>query len=226
MTRAKKLSTTKPATMVVANPTNKSSHIEVCLKPGESEDRAVAGIFARGLVTNAFTAIRYLDAEYKDLSLMDMARELGDQGKAVNGGDFAAVERLLTAQVFTLNAMFSELARRASLNMGVHLSATEAYLRLALKAQSQCRATAESLAAIKNPPVFARQANIAHGPQQVNNGAPANGPRAGAQARETQTTPNELSEASHELLQDTRASQAPSGTYSHLEPVEEIHRPA
>ena len=49
------------------------------------------------------------------------------------------------------------------------------YLRLALKAQAQSRATAEALAAIKQGPVvIARQANIAHGPQQVNNGpAPA-----------------------------------------------------
>jgi hypothetical protein len=32
------------------------------------------------------------------------------------------------------------------------------------------RMTLESLATIKNPPVvYARQANIAHGPQQVNN---------------------------------------------------------
>ncbi len=34
-----------------------------------------------------------------------------------------------------------------------------------------CRATCEAIAVLKNPPVFARQANIAHGPQQVNNGA-------------------------------------------------------
>jgi hypothetical protein len=41
----------------------------------------------------------------------------------------------------------------------------EAHARLALKAQSQCRATIETLAAIKNPPVVvARQANIAQGP--------------------------------------------------------------
>jgi hypothetical protein len=46
----------------------------------------------------------------------------------------------------------------------------ERLLRLALKAQSQCRATLETLAVIRNPPVFARQANIANGPQQVNNG--------------------------------------------------------
>ena len=48
-------------------------------------------------------------------------------------------------------------------------SNSEAYMRMALKAQSQCRATVETLATIKNPPVvFARQANIAQGPQQVN----------------------------------------------------------
>jgi hypothetical protein len=36
------------------------------------------------------------------------------------------------------------------------------YLRLGLKAQSQCRATLETLVQIKNPPVVvARQANIA-----------------------------------------------------------------
>jgi hypothetical protein len=43
-------------------------------------------------------------------------------------------------------------------------------LRLqAFKAQAQCRATFETIALSKNPPVFARQANIAQGPQQINN---------------------------------------------------------
>jgi hypothetical protein len=38
-------------------------------------------------------------------------------------------------------------------------------MHLALKAQGQCRATLETLATIKSPPmVIARQANIAHGP--------------------------------------------------------------
>ena len=51
------------------------------------------------------------------------------------------------------------------------MQAAETYVRLALKAQAQCRATLETLATIKNPPVvYARQANIAAGRQQVNNG--------------------------------------------------------
>lgn len=49
----------------------------------------------------------------------------------------------------------------------------EINMRMALRAQNQARATAETLAAVKNPTVvFARQANIAHGPQQVNNTLP------------------------------------------------------
>jgi hypothetical protein len=66
-------------------------------------------------------------------------------------------------------------------------------MRLALKAQSQCRATLETLATVKNPPVlFAKQANIANGPQQVNNGTPAPGP---APAGKVETISNELMEA-------------------------------
>ena len=42
-------------------------------------------------------------------------------------------------------------------------------MRLALKTQSQCRATVETLAALKNPPlVFAKQANIQFEPLYVN----------------------------------------------------------
>ena len=145
--------------------------MSVCVGPGETEDRAVAGMMGRGLVTNASTAIRFLDAEFADLSLMDMTRELREQGEGVNRGDFAVSEKMLNGQAVALNAMFGELARRAALNMGEHLSAAETYMRLALKSQAQCRATIETLAAMKNPPVvFARQANISNGPQQVNNG--------------------------------------------------------
>ena len=68
----------------------------------------------------------------------------------------------------------------------------------ALKAQSQCRATLETLAAIKNPaPVaFVRQANIAHGPQQVNNG-PQPAADGVSRARESEIPPNKLLEHQH-----------------------------
>jgi len=47
-------------------------------------------------------------------------------------------------------------------------------MRMALRAQNQCRMTLETLATIKNPPVlFAKQANFVAGHQQVNNGMPS-----------------------------------------------------
>jgi hypothetical protein len=75
---------------------------------------------------------------------------------------------MLYSQARALQAVFVD----ALLQVKKHewFSTSEAFMRMALKAQSQCQATLETLAQIKNPAVlFARQANIAQGPQQVNN---------------------------------------------------------
>jgi len=216
-------------------PLNKSRHLEVFVKPGETQDRVVAGRVARGLVTNASTAIRFLQAEHDDLSLMDIAHELREQGEAVNRGDLSGAERMLNAQAVALNAIFAEMARRAALNMSEHLSATEIYMRLALKAQSQSRATFETLAAIKNPPVvFARQANINNGgQQQVNNGKPENRQVSDAgtdspHASDSLSKRNELLEdLTHGCTQlDARATAEAGRTNQGLEPVGTVNRPA
>jgi len=196
---------------------SKSRTLKMIAVPGKSEDRMVADAAADGLVSNAMTLVLYSKGILGEVSLSDCAFALKDSAIAVTRGDLAATEGTLTAQVIALNAIFGEMARRASLNLGEHLGASETYLRLAFKAQSQCRATLETLAAIRNPPtVFARQANIAHGPQQVNNGATATVPR----AEETQTAPNELSGANDGLLPDARASQAASRAHPNVVPVE------
>jgi hypothetical protein len=103
------------------------------------------------------------------------------------------------------------------------------YLRLALKAQSQCRATVETLAEMKNPPVvFARQANITTGgQQQVNNGGMPHSAPASAHPGETASRPNELLEdRTHgSPTMDTRATAAASRTNQGLEPVGAVNRP-
>ena len=66
-------------------------------------------------------------------------------------GDLAMVSRMLAAQAITLDNMFTEFARRASSNMGQYLDATERYARLALKAQTNSRATLEALAKLHQP---------------------------------------------------------------------------
>ena len=205
----------------------KSRTMQVPLKPGESHDRAVAGVVARGMVTNASTLIRFEEHEHDGLSLIEMTRELEAQGAAVNRGDLSSLEQTLTAQALSLNAIFGELARIAKCNIYSVPDVVERYLRLALKAQSQSRATVETLAAIKNPPVvFARQANINNGgQQQVNNGQAPVSP-ASARPGETVSRPNELLEdRTHGSPQlDTRATAAAGQGNQAMEPVGALNR--
>jgi len=109
---------------------------------------------------------------------------LREQAAAVNGGDLATAEAMLMNQATALQSLFARLAER-----GMECENAvpfEVNLRMALRAQSQCRATLETLAAIKNPPVlFARQANVTTGPQQINNGVPTPHAR-GIEAEQTQ----------------------------------------
>ena len=124
------------------------------------------------------------------------------------------------ARAVTLNTIFTRLAHRAQSNLDGSFDAADRYMRLALKAQGQCRATLETLAAIKNPPtVFARQANIAHGPQQVNNGVPF------ARAENSESEPIELLEAHEERLDLGAAGTAGAGNQA-LAAGGRRHRPA
>ncbi len=158
--------------------------------------------------------------------------ELAAQGKAVVAGDLGRGEAMLCAQAHTLDAIFNAMAERARRNMGEHMPAADAYMRLALRAQNQCRATWETLAEIKNPRAvaFVRQANISNGPQQVNNGAaPDTGHNASARPhtrpQETGNTQSKLLEAAHGERMDTRATRKAGGANPQLETVGAINRP-
>lgn len=162
--------------------------------------------------------------EGNSLDLDALVVEMQNQVTKVHSGSMERGEAMLIAQAHTLDALFSNLARRSVANMHAgNGEAADRYMRFALKAQSQCRTTVETLAEIKNPrPVaFVKQANISNGPQQVNNGIPAP-----AHAGEIINQSNELSGEPHELLPDTRASQAESRINQEVEAVGEIHRAA
>ncbi len=147
-----------------------------------------------------------------------MLATLRDQAAAVQSGDLAHAEAMLINQASALQSLFVRLTERA-MEQG-HMPNLEGFMRMALRAQSQCRATLETLAAIKNPPiVYARQANVTTGPQQINNGAAAP-----TRAREIETEQTQLSGGTHELLPDARASGDASRVNPALETVGEIDR--
>lgn len=156
---------------------------------------------------------KYLADEIDTPTLLATLRE---QAAAVQGGDLAHAEAMLINQASALQALFVRLSERAIEQ--TNMPNLEGFMRLALRAQSQCRATVETLAAIKNPPiVYARQANIANGPQQVNNGIP---PR----TRENEIEPSKQSEANHELLPDTGTPALAGRVNQEVEALGEIDR--
>jgi hypothetical protein len=125
---------------------------------------------------------------------------LRDQTVALQGGDLAHAEAMLINQASSLQALFVRLTERAIEQS--QMSNIEGFMKLALRAQSQCRATLETLAAIKNPPIiYAKQANVTSGPQQINNGAVES-----TRTREIENEQTQLSGGIHELLPDTRTS--------------------
>ena len=150
-----------------------SNHLDMVRQGNEGESATVARNVISPIVRGAATTQAFSKI-FGETDLQSLVDELGNQFIKVKEGNLTRAESLLTTQAHTLDAIFNELARRAALNMGEYLNTADRYLRLALKAQSQCRATLETLATIKNPPViYAKQANISNGPQQVNNGLPA-----------------------------------------------------
>jgi len=164
--------------------------------------------------------------------LGELVKELREQTKTVKGGDMAMVESMLYGQAVALQTVFTSLARRAAMNAGEYINASETYMKLALRAQAQCRATLETLAIVKNPMPYIKQANIANGPQQVNNGSTEGGSLARAHlgqahAGEIETQQSQLLKDSHGgTYLDTRAAPAAARSNPAMETVEQVHRAA
>lgn len=148
-----------------------------------------------------------------------MLATLRGQAAAVQRGDLTHAEAMLINQASALQALFVRLSERAIEQ--THMPSLEGFMRLALRSQSQCRATLETLAAIKNPPVvFAKQANISNGPQQVNNGTTPP-----SHVEKTINQSNKLLEDQHgSETMDTRTTSSAIGKNPAMETVGAIHR--
>lgn len=150
------------------------------------------------------------------LELTDLVTEMRKAGDEAVAGDLGRVERMLTNQLLTLDLLFNNLAQRSGRQDS--FKGIEVLMRLALKAQAQSRATAETLSIIKNPMPYIKQANIAHGHQQVNNTQPPTG------AENFQSAQNKLLEVDNGNVLDFGAQTAPGRTDQKLEAVGAVHR--
>jgi len=169
--------------------------LEIDATATETRGQRGARAIASPWLASTAAAYGFATGTMGEVDMTQLAALIRDQAKAATGGDLSHSEMMLASQATALNLVFGDMMRRAADNRSEYPLAFDRYMKVALKAQAQCRATLESLAAIKNPPVvYARQANITSGPQQVNNGL-ATSP-APARAAKKENAPNELMDGS------------------------------
>ena len=144
--------------------------LQVSVREGETEDQATARVALTPQYHAAHSIFQLNQiTAFREADITMLANRLDLQTQQLKDGDLGQAESMLASQAFTLDAMFHHLLRRSALNIDNEFSVVDRLTKLALKAQSQCRATLDSLVSMKNPTVLMRQTNIAHGHQQVNN---------------------------------------------------------
>lgn len=213
MTRKRKR-TKQPETELLTIDARKGFHLTATSPEGARRDVARMMASPETAAARVIAATEGPSGMGEDLDVPELVECLREQAIAVNGGNMTNVEAVLSNQATALQSLFARMIERG---MGSELLAQyEAHMRIALRAQAQCVRTLEALAAIRNPPViFAKQANISAGPQQVNYG-----PR----AQEIQIEPSKVLEAQHGERLDFGAATAAGRIDTALETLGEIDR--
>lgn len=158
-----------------------------------SDERAE--VLLGGVFANAFTACQFAEKGLGSIDGLAAYRTYQKRIGRVRAGDLSDLESLLVAHAYTLDSIFGALCRKGVAALTHDPEGAERLFRVALKAQSQSRATAEAISGLKHPTVFVRQANVVHqGQQQVVNNL---GPGAATVNRRKKlgNPPNEVLEA-------------------------------
>jgi hypothetical protein len=127
---------------------------------GHTEEEKRANIALAPEFKAAVTAQAYAPL-IGETDLAAVLKRLGEMSTGSVKDNARDLEYMLTSQAISLDSIFNRLAIQAHASIGKHPKVVDVYLRLALKAQSQCRATAETLANLKSPRQYISQTNVA-----------------------------------------------------------------
>ena len=127
---------------------------------GHTEEEKRANIALAPEFKAAVTAQAYAPL-IGETDLASVLKRLGEMSTSSVKDSARDIEYMLTSQAIALDSIFNRLAIQAHASIGKHPKVVDTYLRLALKAQSQCRATAETLANLKSPRQYISQTNVA-----------------------------------------------------------------
>jgi predicted transglutaminase-like cysteine proteinase len=162
-----------------------------------------------------------------DVDFEVLVKGVMDTCTQVNGGNLQTMEAMLVSQATALQTIFTDLARKAQAQ--TYQKQFEVYLGLALKAQAQSRATISALVDLKYPrqATFVKQANIAHGHQQVNNGVMPSDDSV-SYGKKQKTEQNKLLEdddGKFSIGVVPGKTSTPKPSHQGMEAVESVHRP-
>ena len=144
--------------------------LEVKKRADEKIGRTLARITLDPQTRNANLAMTFGSQMFGDQLKPDISESsavLAEEIQRTMKGDLSLASRIFTSQAITLDALFTDMARRSGNNMGHYLDAADRYMRLALKAQAACRSTLEALARLHQP----REQTVKH--VHVNEGGQA-----------------------------------------------------
>lgn len=189
----------------------------------DNPGRTLTEILMAPVTSATFSVQSYMGKQQADVDIGVLSHRL--QAQIEDASENESLEfgqQKLAAQAITLDSIFHYYARLAKQQESVDV--LDKVLKLALKAQAQSRCTWETISKIKNPPnaTFVKQQNVAHGHQQVNNGAH---PKNTSRTAETENVPNELLEEQHGERMDFGAQEEASRDDQGLETVGAVHGP-
>lgn len=124
--------------------------LQIKSEPGKSDERSLADVALDPAAHALCLAEPFNRGSFGKRGTTETFAVLLEHIKAAKAGDLSHFQAILASQAISLDSMFLELSRRAACNMGEYMGAVETYMRLALKAQAQSRATIEALDRLAN----------------------------------------------------------------------------
>ena len=201
--------------------------LQVRVTTGQTEAQAVAAAAASPSINAAIVMDAYQGNIAGDVNLMALIESLQESTAKTKADDLSNLEAMLVGQATALQTIFTSLAKRASHQE--YLTQYGLYMKLALKAQAQSRATISALVDLKYPKqaaTFVNQANMTTGPQQVNNAYGDTPSHIGMQSRteNIDSAPNKLLEADHGQRLDIGTQAQAGRANQEVEAVGAVHR--
>lgn len=184
----------------------------------DDKGRAVAALGTSAQYHGMVAITSLSDPALQDvLDVPGLMESLQAQGDLAAAGDTGQAVRMLQTQATALQSIFSRLTQRAM--QQTHMPNMDGLLRLALKAQAQCTRTLQVMNEILHPQavIVARQANVASGHQQVNNGS--------VYAPDKPLSQSQLSGGHDELYPNARTPSPARRNDPAVEAMGEVNRP-